>query len=159
MKSNLRNEIKSYIVRSGYTMQEVVDRLSEDYGWSDSVSNLSNKLQRESLRYVEAVQLADALGYDLVWQKRRDKCCLSFLRPVSLVPIAITQYCYGQAAKTFDFSLPPDGRCFTKHRLSGLNNRKRCRRFPGSSAAVIAMTAIPPRRAHGTLQPFGMKVS
>ena len=73
MKSNLRNEIKSYIVRSGCTMQEVVDRLSEDYGWSDSVSNLSNKLQRESLRYVEAVQLADALGYDLVWQKRRDK--------------------------------------------------------------------------------------
>ena len=73
MKSNLRNEIKSYIVRSGYTMQEVVDRLSEDYGWSDSVSNLSNKLQRESLRYVEAIQLADALGYDLVWQKRRDK--------------------------------------------------------------------------------------
>ena len=73
MKSNLRNEIKSYIVRSGYTMQEVVDRLSEDYGWSDSVSNLSNKLQREYLRYVEAVQLADALGYDLVWQKRRVK--------------------------------------------------------------------------------------
>lgn len=73
MKSNLRNEIKSYIVRSGYTMQEVVDRLSEDYSWSDSVSNLSNKLQRESLRYVEAAQLADALGYDLVWQKRRDK--------------------------------------------------------------------------------------
>ena len=66
MKSNLRNEIKSYIVRSGYTMQEVVDRLSEDYGWSDSVSNLSNKLQRESLRYVEAVQLADALGYDQI---------------------------------------------------------------------------------------------
>ena len=73
MKSNLRNEIKSYIVRSSYTMQEVVDRLSEDYGWSDSVSNLSNKLQRESLLYVEAIQLADALGYDLVWQKRRDK--------------------------------------------------------------------------------------
>ena len=73
MKSNLRNEIKSYIVRSGYTMQEVVDRLSEDYGWSDSVSNLSNKLQRESLRSVEAVQFADALGYDLVWQKRMDE--------------------------------------------------------------------------------------
>ena len=72
MKSNLRNEIKSYIVRSGYTMQEVVDRLSEDYGWSDSVSNLSNKLQRESLRYTEAVQLADVLGYEIVW-KRREK--------------------------------------------------------------------------------------
>lgn len=51
MKSNLRNEIKSYIVRQGMTMQEVVDLLSDEYGWSDSVSNLSNKLQRESLRY------------------------------------------------------------------------------------------------------------
>mgnify|MGYP006922499924 CR=1 FL=1 len=38
-------------------MQEVVDVLSDVYGWSDSVSNLSNKLQRESLRYKEAVQV------------------------------------------------------------------------------------------------------
>ena len=70
MNSDLRNEIRSYIVRSGCTMQEVVEQLSEDHGWSDSVSNLSNNLQRQSLRYVEAVQLADALGYDLVWRKR-----------------------------------------------------------------------------------------
>ena len=35
MKSNLRNEIKSYIVRQGMTMQEVVDFLSDEYGWSD----------------------------------------------------------------------------------------------------------------------------
>lgn len=49
MKSNLRNEIKSYIVRQGMTMQEVVDLLRDEHGWSDSVSNLSNKLQRESL--------------------------------------------------------------------------------------------------------------
>ena len=46
MKSNLRNEIKSYIVRQGMTMQEVVDLLHDEHGWSDSVSNLSNKLQR-----------------------------------------------------------------------------------------------------------------
>ena len=72
MASDLRNEIKSYIVRTGCTMQEIVDLLADEHGWSDSVSNLSNKLQRESLRYTEAVQLADALGYNIVWQKRRD---------------------------------------------------------------------------------------
>ena len=33
---NVRNEIKAQIVRAGYTMQGVVDRLSEEYGWSDS---------------------------------------------------------------------------------------------------------------------------
>ena len=54
---NVRNEIKAQIVRAGFTMQEVVD--------------LSAKLQRESIRYKEVVELADALGYDLVWQKRR----------------------------------------------------------------------------------------
>ena len=68
---NVRNEIKAQIIRTGMTMQEVVDLLSDEYGWSDSVSNLSKKLKRESLRYVEAVQLADALGYEIVWQKRR----------------------------------------------------------------------------------------
>ena len=71
MKSNLRNEIKSYIVRQGMTMQEVVDLLRDERGWSGGVSNLSNRLQRESVRYVGTVQLADALGYEIVWQKRR----------------------------------------------------------------------------------------
>ncbi len=72
MKSNLRNEIRAYIVRRGMTMQDAVDILSDEYGWSGSVSNLSNKLQRESLRYTEAVQLADALGYDIQWVRRKD---------------------------------------------------------------------------------------
>ena len=72
MKSSIRNEIKAQIIRAGYTMQEVVDQLHDEYGWSDIVSNLSGILQRESLRYREAVELADVLGYDVVWQKRRD---------------------------------------------------------------------------------------
>ena len=70
---NVRNEIKAQIIRTGMTMQEVVDLLSDEYGWSDSVSNLSAKLQRESIRYKEVVELADVLGYDIVWQKRRGK--------------------------------------------------------------------------------------
>ena len=68
----IRNEIKSYIVREGYTLSEVVERLADEYGWSTSVPNLSGKLRRGSLRYREAVELADVLGYDLVWQKRRE---------------------------------------------------------------------------------------
>lgn len=71
-ENNLRNEVKAYIVRQGMTMQQVTRIMKKQYGWkSDSVSNLSNKLQRESLRYVEAVQLAEALGYEIVWQKRQ----------------------------------------------------------------------------------------
>ena len=71
--SNVRNEIKAQIVRAGFTMRDVVDKLAEDYGWSDSVSNLSAKLQRESIRYKEVIELADVLGYDIVWQKRGER--------------------------------------------------------------------------------------
>ena len=67
-----RNEIKSYITREGMTMTEEVELLADEYGWSSSVPNLSGKLRRGSLRYTEAVELADVLGYDLVWQKRRE---------------------------------------------------------------------------------------
>ena len=68
---NIRNEIKAQIVRAGYTMQELVDKLHDEYGWSDSVSNLSAKLQRQSIRYREVMELAEALGYELIW-KRND---------------------------------------------------------------------------------------
>ena len=70
---SIRNEIKAQIVRSGMTMQEVVDQLSIEYGWSESVSNLSAKLQRESIRYKEVLELAAVLGYDIVWRKRGER--------------------------------------------------------------------------------------
>ena len=72
MKSSIRNEIKAQIIRAGFTMQEVVDLLHDEYGWSDSVSNLSAKLQRESIRYKEVMELANVLDCDIVWQKRRN---------------------------------------------------------------------------------------
>ena len=66
-----RNEIKARIVSTGLTMQESLDRLHKQYGWSDSASNFSNKLQRDSMRYREAIQLADVLGYELKWVPRK----------------------------------------------------------------------------------------
>ena len=68
----IQSEKRNQVVRQGMTMQEVVDLLHDEHGWSDSVSNLSNKLQRESLRYTEAVQLADALRYEIVWQRKKN---------------------------------------------------------------------------------------
>ncbi len=50
---------------------ETLEIFSDEYGWSRSVPNLSGK--RGSLRYGEAVELADALGYDIVWQRRKNK--------------------------------------------------------------------------------------
>ena len=60
------------IITKKLSIQEVVELLSDEYGWSDSVSNLSAKLQQESIRYKEVVELVDVLGYDIVWKKRKD---------------------------------------------------------------------------------------
>ena len=44
-----RNEIKSYIVRAGMTMSEVVDYLADEYEWSSFVSTIILSLQQESV--------------------------------------------------------------------------------------------------------------
>ena len=75
MKKNVNRvkcDIQSHIVAAGYTQKEAVDACSAEYGWSDSLSNFSAKLRRESLRYKDVLELADVLGYEIVWQKGRD---------------------------------------------------------------------------------------
>lgn len=68
----VRNQIKSILAQEGKTMGEVLTELSRTYGQSESLSNLSAKLSRDSIRYREVLQIADVLGYELVWRKRGD---------------------------------------------------------------------------------------
>ena len=65
-------EVKSTILKSGYTQSEVVDKMSADYGWSSSPSNFSRKLNEGPLRYDAAMELARTLGYEIRWGKVRD---------------------------------------------------------------------------------------
>ena len=74
MKKNLNPvalEVKSMILKSGYTQSEIVDMMSDDFGWSSSPSNFSRKLNEGTLRYEEALELATALGYEIRWEKVR----------------------------------------------------------------------------------------
>jgi DNA-directed RNA polymerase specialized sigma subunit len=66
----IKNDIKATITKSGKTMSEVIDLINAKYGRKDSVQNLSNKLTRESLKYVEALEIADVLEYDIIWVKK-----------------------------------------------------------------------------------------
>ncbi len=67
---DIRREVKSHIVREGLSMRETLDRLVVTHKWSRSLSSFSGKLQRGTLRYSEAEDVADVLGYDIVWVKR-----------------------------------------------------------------------------------------
>ena len=70
---SIRNKIKSIIVLEGRTIEDVVKARSEKYGRSASVSSFTAKLSRGTLRYTEALEVADVLGYEIVWQKRRER--------------------------------------------------------------------------------------
>ena len=73
-RANARNyghEVKGYIIANGMTLTGMAAQLAEKYGWSSCMQNLSGKLRRGTFSYTEAVEIADILGYDIVWKKRK----------------------------------------------------------------------------------------
>jgi len=66
----IKNEIKSRIIEAGRSMIDVVNEINEKRP-SDrqtSAQNLSNKLTRETLKYKEAQEIADVIGYSIEWK-------------------------------------------------------------------------------------------
>ncbi len=66
-----KEDVKIALIRSGKTMSDLVRLLNEKHGRDDTVQNLSNKLRRKSLRYNEALEIAEALGYEIQWISKK----------------------------------------------------------------------------------------
>ena len=65
----LKDELKALIIKSGYTMTQVVEELNKKYNQNTSVQNFSAKLKRESLKYTEVEEVLDIIGYSITWTK------------------------------------------------------------------------------------------
>ena len=61
----LKRELRSYMVAQGYTIEKVANELKKRYGTRESKNNLSNKLARGSLRYIDVQRICDILGYTI----------------------------------------------------------------------------------------------
>jgi hypothetical protein len=61
----LKRMVKSYVVAKGYTFDKLAEELNKRYSLNESRANLSNKLKRGTLRYIELVQILDVLGYSI----------------------------------------------------------------------------------------------
>ena len=61
----LRRQVKAMIVAKGFTMEKLAEELNAKYYTKESKSNLSNKLVRGSLRYIDMQRIADVLGYTI----------------------------------------------------------------------------------------------
>lgn len=72
MDNNIRNEIKSYIAKSGWTITDIVKELNQRYpSQKDTTSqNLSNKLSRGTIKYSECKEIAEIVGYKIEWVEK-----------------------------------------------------------------------------------------
>lgn len=69
---NIRNEIKSYIAASGWSLVDIVARMNESRSESEQTTpqNISNKLTRETIKYSEVKEIAEIIGFKVVWEKQ-----------------------------------------------------------------------------------------
>lgn len=66
--NSIRNEIKSYISQSGWTITDIVKVLNERYPTQPTTSqNISNKLSRGTIKYSEVKEIADIIGFEIKW--------------------------------------------------------------------------------------------
>lgn len=63
----LKDDLKALIIKSGWTMTQVVDELNNRYNRNTSVQNFSSKLKRESLKYTEVEEILNIIGYSISW--------------------------------------------------------------------------------------------
>lgn len=68
----LKDEIKAYIIGSGWSITNLNDELNRLNGTEYSVQNLSSKIRKGSLKYSEMLQIADIIGYKIKWESKKD---------------------------------------------------------------------------------------
>lgn len=65
-----KNLIKGYIAQSNCTISKLHQLLKEKYNLKTSVQNLGGKINKQTLKYNEILQIADVLGYEIKWVEK-----------------------------------------------------------------------------------------
>jgi len=63
----LKEDLKSLIIKSGWSMTSIVQKLNEKYGRDTTVQNFSSKLKRGTLKYSEVEEVLDLISYEIQW--------------------------------------------------------------------------------------------
>lgn len=66
---SIKDEIKGYIILNGWQMGAVAKKISEK-GSKVPLQNLSNKLAKGTIKYSEVKDIAEAIGYEIIWKKK-----------------------------------------------------------------------------------------
>jgi hypothetical protein len=69
--NSIRNEIKSYIAASGWSLVDIVAKMNDSRPADEQTTpqNISNKLTRGTIKYSEVKEIAEIIGFKVVWVK------------------------------------------------------------------------------------------
>lgn len=69
MNLDIKNEIKSKLAASGFTLTQVVEKMNEglEVDKQTTVQNISNKLSRGTIKYSEVKEIAEIIGMKIEW--------------------------------------------------------------------------------------------
>jgi hypothetical protein len=69
-QNEIRNEIKSHIARSGWTLTNIVKEMNEARPEKGKTTpqNIINKLARGTIKYSEVLEIARIIGYEIRWE-------------------------------------------------------------------------------------------
>ncbi len=65
---NIKEEVKVAIARRGTTLKKVCEELSQRSGKYYSYNNISNKMSRGTIKFNEAQEIFNILGYELFYK-------------------------------------------------------------------------------------------
>ena len=66
---DLEKQLKLILLQEDHTLTSLVNALNEK-GKTTTIQNISNKLKRGSLNYLEVVEILEAIDYKIEWVKK-----------------------------------------------------------------------------------------
>lgn len=88
---SIKNDIKILLIKNEMSLTDLVNKLNEIFDRNDSVQNLNKKLTKETIRYTEILEIAEALGYEIVWIPK-EKREYYFKDPYDFEPFFVNNY-------------------------------------------------------------------
>lgn len=61
----LKRQLRAMMIAQGFTIEKVANELRDRYRTKESKNNLSNKLSRGSLRFIDVQRICSILGYTI----------------------------------------------------------------------------------------------
>ncbi|MFR2666771.1 MAG: LLM class flavin-dependent oxidoreductase [Clostridium sp.] len=69
---SLKNDLKSYIAKKGWSITDIQKELNKRNGTNFTPQNLVKKINNETIKYSELLEIADIIGYNIEWVEKND---------------------------------------------------------------------------------------